>query len=186
MRVSARRNEHFDIVIPRKRLGDDAPSVRLVMTPELGNWKNLIDEYVKTHPVGYQVKNGKNFMAARLECDSNFGPEIQDLGFGDVGTVTVRVTNKGNGISYAAYVQIYEGPWGYTHPLSDYRLCDYSVLTINPGQTMDAKLNWNRLLDKGRIVGVCFDPFLDPRGFHLVEQYHDHITSMHYHFPQIP
>jgi len=119
-------------------------------------------------------------MAPRLKCTSNFGPEIRYLDVGDSTTVTVWVTNNGNGISFATYVEIYEGPVGYSSPRSDYRLCDYKIVTINPGQTVEVKLSWNRLLQRGRIVGVCFDPFLDPRGFYLMEQYNDHITSIHY------
>lgn len=180
VRFNAGRREYFRIEIPREQLGDDAPGTRIVHTPEPGEWKGLIDKFIQEHPVDYQYDPDKGFMAPRLECTSNFGPEIRYLGIEDSGTVTVTVTNKGNGISFSAYVEVYEGPWGYTHPLRDYRLCDYEALTINPGQTVDVELRWNRLREAGRIVGVCFDPFLDPRGFHLVEQYNDHITSIHY------
>lgn len=180
VRFNAGRREFFVIEIPHERLGDDAPGTEIVSTPEPGEWKGLIDEFIKEHPIDFQYDPDKGFMAPRLDCTSSFGPEIRDLDVGDSTTVTVRVTNKGNGISFTSCVQVYEGPGGYSHPLRDYRLCDYRILTINPGQTVDVKLNWNRLLSKGRIVGVCFDPFLDPRGFHLVEQYNDHITSIHY------
>lgn len=180
VRFNAGRREFFLIEIPHDKLGEDAPGTGIVSTPEPGKWKGLIDDYIKTHPVDFHYNPDKGFMAPRLECTSNFGPEIRDLDLGDSATVTVRVTNKGNGISFATYVEVYEGPGGYTHPLRDYRLCDYKIITINPGQTVDVKLNWNRLLIQGRTVGVCFDAFLDPRDFHLVEQCNDHITSIHY------
>lgn len=180
VKFNAGRREYFVIEITHDQLGDDAPGTGFVSTPETGKWKELIDEYIREHPVDFQYNPDKAFMAPRLDCTSNFGPEIRDLDVGESTTVTVGVTNKGNGISFNSYVQVYEGPWGYTHPLREYRLCDYRIMTINPGQTVDVKLNWSRLLSKGRVVGVCFDPFLDPRGFHLVEQYNDHITSIHY------
>ena len=179
-RFNADKREFFVVEIPREMLGEDASNTGIVSTPELGKWKELIDDYIKTHPVDFHYNPDKGFMAPRLECTSNFGPEIRNLELGERGMVTVKVTNKGNGISFTTYVKVYEGPTGYTHPLKDYRLCDYKSVTINPGQTVDVKLNWTRLLHKGRIVGVCFDPFLDPRGFQLVEQYNDHITSVHY------
>jgi hypothetical protein len=180
VRFNAGRREFFMIEIPLDQLGEDAPGTGIVSTPERGEWKTLIDEFIKEHPVDFQRDPDKGFMAPRLDCTSNFGPEIRDLDVGDSTMVTVTVTNKGNGVSFTSYVEVYEGPWGYTHPLRDYRLCDYKIVTINPGQTVDVQLNWSRLLHLGRVVGVCFDPFLDPRGFHLVEQYNDHITSIHY------
>ena len=180
VRFHAGHQEFFLIEIPRESLGDDAPEGGTVSTPEPGPWKDQIDEYIRDHPVDFQFDPDKGFMSPSLECTSNFGPEIRHLQLGESGIVTVTVTNNGNGISFSTYVEIYEGPVGYTHPRSDYRLCDYRIITINPGQTADVKLHWNRLLARGRIVGVCFDPFMDPRGFHLVEQYNDHITSIHY------
>jgi hypothetical protein len=181
VRFNAGRREFFAVEIPHDQLGEDAPGTGIVSPPEPGKWKELIDEYIKTHPVDFHYDPDKGFVAPRLKCRSNFGPEISDIGVGESRTVTVRVTNKGNGISFSTYVEVYEGPGGYTHPLRDYRLCDYKIITINPGQTVDVKLNWTRLLPRhGRVVGVCFDPFLDPRGFQLVGQYHDHITSIHY------
>jgi len=180
VRFNAERREFFMIEIPHDQLGEDAPGTGIVSTPEPGGWKSLIDEFIKEHPVDFQPDPDKGFMAPRLDCTSNFGPEIRDLNVGDSTMVTVTVTNKGNGVSFTSYVEVYEGPAGYTHPLSDYRLYDYKIITINPGQTVDVQLNWSRLLPVGRVLGVCFDPFLDPRGFHLVEQCNDHITSIHY------
>lgn len=182
IRFNAGRREYFVIEIPRDQLGDDAPGTDIIPTPAPGEWKTLIDKYIEEHPIDFQYDAEKGFMAPRLDCTSNFGPDIRNLSVGESTEVTVIVTNKGNGISYNSYVEIYEGPWGYVHPLRDYRLCDYQIVTINPGQTVNIKLEWQRLLSKGRIVGVCFDPFLDPRGFQLVEQYNDHITSLHYHY----
>jgi len=179
-RFNAGRQEHFMIEIPREQLKEDSPSMGIVPTPEPGEWKKKIDDYIKTHPINFQFNSEKGFASPRLECTSHFGPEIINIGVGDSTWVTVRVTNVGNGVSFFSYIQVYEGPRGYTSPVRDYRLSDYRIITINPGQTVDVKLYWSRLLANGRIVGVCFDPFLDPRGFSLMEQYHTHITSIHY------
>ncbi len=182
VRVNAGRHEFFTIEIPRDQLGADSPETDVVVTPEPGAWKPAVDEWVRDHPLDFHPDPDKGFMAPRLKCRSNFGPEIRDLEVGQAATVTVRVTNLGNGTSFNAHVASYEGPGGYTHPLRDYRLCDSRVVGVCPGQTVDVRLNWSRLLEQGRCVGVCFDPFLDARGFSLVEQYNPHITSIHYGF----
>jgi hypothetical protein len=180
VRFNAGRHEFFMIEIPHDQLGEDAPTNGVHTTPDPGDWKPEIDEYIQDHPLDYQYDPDKGFMSPQFDCTSNFGPEIRNLNVGDAGIVTVSVTNRGNGISFNAHVEAYEGPGGYSHLLRHYRLCDSRTLTICPGQTVDVRLNWNRLLDKGRCVGICFDPFLDPRGFSLVEQYNPHITSIHY------
>jgi hypothetical protein len=182
IRFNAGRHEFFTIEIPHDQLGADSPETDVVVTPEPGTWKPAIDEWIRDHPLDFHYDPDRGFMAARLECTSNFGPEIRDIEVGESTTVTVKVTNRGNGVSFNAIVGAYEGPGGYTHPLPAYRLCDSRVLCICPGQALDVRLNWSRLLEKGRCVGVCFDPFLDPRGFSLVEQYNKHITSIHYGF----
>jgi hypothetical protein len=180
VRFNAGRHEFFVIEIPRDELGDDSPGTDIITTPEPGEWKELIDKFIEDNPIDFEYNPDKGFMSPKLECTSNFGPEIREIDVGESTTVTVRVTNKGNGISFNTYVEVYEGPGGYNHALQEYRLCDYKIAAINPGQTVDIKLGWSRLLSVGRIVGLCFDPFLDPRGFYNVEQYNDHITSIHY------
>ncbi|NUO00122.1 MAG: hypothetical protein HUU01_05850 [Saprospiraceae bacterium] len=179
VRFNSGTQEFFIIEIPREQLGDDATgSNGVVTTPETGEWKKLIDEYLKLHPINFQYNPEKGFLAPRLVCDSNFGPDLGTIG--EPGEVKVIVNNIGNGPSFFTYVAVYEGPSGYTHPLRDYRLSDYKIISINPGQTIDVKLKWTRLLTTGRIAGVCFDPFLDPRGFDTLYQRHPHITSVHY------
>lgn len=180
VRFNAGRQEYFDLQVARARLGPDAPGTEFIAAPMQARWKRLIDRYIKEHPLDFRYNWDKGIEVPRLECTSNFG-QWNSLNIGVSATETITVTNKGNGISFSSYVEIYEGPFGFGHPLRDYRLCDYRILTVNPGQTVDVKLQFNRLLAKGSIVGVCFDPFLDPLGFHLVEQiHHDHITSKHY------
>lgn len=181
VRFNAGRNEYFVVEIPRGDLGAEDPGGDPVVSPEPGSWKPGIDDWIADHPVDFQPDPGKGFMAPRLKCTSNFGPEIRRLALDEPGAVTVTVSNFGNGISFNAVVEAYEGPGGYTSPLRAYRLCDSRVLTICPGQTVDVALRWSRRLERGRCVGVCFDPFLDPRGFTLVEQFNPHITSIHYH-----
>lgn len=180
VRFNAGRREYFEIEIPRKQLGTDAPGIGVISVPEPGRWKVLIDEYTEEHPVDFHYDVDKGFAVPRLACTSRFA-HVGGFRVGDSVTETVAVINNGNGISFSSYVEIYEGPFGFGHRLRDYRLCDYRILTINPRQTVDVQLQCNRLLTKGSIVVVCFDPFLDPLGFHLVEQVqHDHITSEHY------
>jgi hypothetical protein len=183
VRFNAGHQEFFLIEILRDKLGEDAPGTGILSTPEQGHWKGLIDDYLATHPIDFQYNSDKGIMTPRLECTADFGPEMRAIAVGDSGMVTVRVTNKGNGISFACYVQVYEGPHVTTvsdNPLQDYRLCDYKIMTINPGQTVDVKLSLNRFLAEGSVVGVCFDPFQDPRGFHLIDYSHDHVTFVNF------
>ena len=44
----------------------------------------------------------------------------------------------------------------------------------------EVPLTWVRRQRTGRIVGIVFDPLLDPRDFTLVEHFNRHITSVHY------
>jgi len=180
VRFKAGCREFFGIEIPRDQLGEDAPGTVIVSTPEPGEWKSLIDEFINENPGGFQPDPERGFMAPRLHCTSDKGWRIRRGGVGEHINVVVEVTNKGNGVSFNTYVEAYEGPIGYTHPLRDYLLGDYKIITINPGQKVRVPLHWPRMLPPrgNRIVGVCFDPFLDPRGFHLVERYNDHITQI--------
>lgn len=179
VRFNAGRREHFKIEIPHGRLGVDAPGIGVISTPKPGRWKELIDAYIKEHPVDFRYDAEKGFMVPSVSFASTDWPGPVPVG--SSGTRRIALTNKGNAISFSCYVEIYEGPFGFGHRLRDYRLCDYQILTINPGQTVNVELRYNRLMTKGALVAVCFDPFLDPLGFHLVEQIqHGHLTSQHY------
>lgn len=181
VRWNAGRREHFIVEIPHNQLGEDAPDNGFVHTPAYGKWKELIDDYFKEHPLDFQYNQDLGFMAPLLECKAtkNFG-EMSGLKIGDSTTVSVTVINKGNGISFCTCIETYEGPFGWSHPLQKYRLCDYKIITINPGETLEVKLKWDRSLGDGSIVCICYDPFLDPRGFQIVNSRHDHIDLRHF------
>ncbi len=115
-----------------------------------------------------------------LDATSNFAPQISALRVGEAGTITFTVWNDGNYPAWTCYVEIYEGPGGYTHPLSEYELRGRAVITLHPGEKREVTLPWVRLRKSGRVVGIVYDPLLDPRGFTVVGQYDRHITSVHY------
>lgn len=173
VRFHAGRQEHFEIEIPREQLGSDAPGDGFVPSPEPGEWKELIDEYLQTHPLDFQYDPELGFAAPRLRAEFTM---VRWRQVGETDWVHMQVSNRGNGISFSAYAEIYEGPIGYGHPLRDYQLCDYKTLTLHPGQRAHVKLSWTRQLAQGNLVGVCFDPLLDPRGFSIVERDHPHLA----------
>ncbi|MDT8898211.1 hypothetical protein QYE77_08015 [Thermanaerothrix sp. 4228-RoL] len=115
-----------------------------------------------------------------LDATSNFAPQISALRVGEIGTITFTVWNDGNYPAWTCYVEIYEGPGGYTHPLSDYELRGRAIITLHPGEKREVTLPWVRQRKSGRVVGIVYDPLLDPRGFTVVGQYDRHITSVHY------
>lgn len=159
VRFNAGRTEHFLIEIPHEQL------YGIVPPPEPGEWKGLIDEYIREHPIDYQPDPEKGFAAPKLDFTDWDITELRTVRphIGESVWITLRVTNRGNSTSFSTYVQLYEGPiWGYGIPWRDHRLCDYRILTIDPGQTIDVKLRWTRQLEDGGIRGLCFDPFLDP------------------------
>jgi len=159
VRFKAGLREHFLIEIPHEQLYGIVPS------PEPGEWKKLIDEYIRTHPVDFQYDPDKGFAVPRLECTDWDTTELRAVRphIGESAWLTVMVANRGNGASYSAYVQLWEGPFGYDVPWRDRRLCDFRILTINPGQTVPVRLCYTRQRESCMFDVVCFDPFLDPR-----------------------
>lgn len=115
-----------------------------------------------------------------LDATSNFAPQISALRVGETGTITFTVWNDGNYPAWTCYVEVYEGPGGYTHPLSEYELRGRVIITLHPGEKREVTLPWVRQRKSGRVVGIVYDPLLDPRGFSVVGQYDRHITSVHY------
>jgi hypothetical protein len=94
--------------------------------------------------------------------------------------VSLTVRNDGNAPSWTCYVELYEGPWGYIRPLGDYRLRGRAIVSLCPGERRDVLVPWVRRETAARIVGIVFDPLLDPKDFALVGQHNRHITSVHY------
>ena len=115
-----------------------------------------------------------------LNCSSNFWPQIVGLGLEEPSLVFFPVWNEGNFAALTCYVELYEGPSGYSSALSAYALRGRKIITLQAGERRDVRLTWERRLPTGRIVGICYDPLLDPKDFLFVEQHNRHITSIHY------
>lgn len=94
--------------------------------------------------------------------------------------MSFTVWNDGTYPSWTCYVEVYEGPRGFANPLSAYSLRGRSIITLQPGERREVMLPWVRERSTGRIVGLVFDPLLDPRDFEVVPQFNRHITSRSY------
>jgi hypothetical protein len=160
--------------------------------PGSGKWKQGIREWVAHREkeresdfgrlrdeCGRDVRKGR-MPRPWLDATSNFGPQITALRAGEAGEVSFTVWNEGSYPAWSCYVELYEGPGGYTSPLSDYTLRGRRIITLHPGERRDVSVPWVRTQNTGRIVGVIHDPLLDPRDFDVVEQFNRHITSVHY------
>ena len=77
-------------------------------------------------------------------------------------------------------MEVYEGPRGYANPISAYTLRGRRIITLQPGERRDVTLPWVRERRTGRVVGLVFDPLLDPRDFEVAPRSNRHITSVHY------
>lgn len=168
---------------------DPVASEEPVAPPKPGKWSRAIGEWIEEREKREEGREkdecGRDVRRPRrprpyLDATSNFGPQITALTLGQAGSVSFTVWNEGNFPAWTCYVEVYEGPGGYTHPLSDYKLRGRRIITLHPGQQREVTLPWVRQLTTGRIVGVVYDPVLDPRDFAMVEQYNRHITSVHY------
>jgi hypothetical protein len=158
--------------------------------PKRGKWSEAIDDWLaereKEREEGVEEDEcGRPQRRPRrprpyLDATSNFGPQITALTVGQPGTVSFTVWNDGNFPAWTCYVDVYEGPGGYTSPLSSYELRGRRIITLHPGERREVSLSWVRQQGSGRIVGVVYDPLLDARDFAVVEQFNRHITSVHY------
>lgn len=159
--------------------------------PRPGKWSEAIDEWVAEHEKDverdrYEIDEcGRRRKRPRrprpyLDATSNFGPQIIALATGEAGTVRFTVWNDGNYPAWTCYVELYEGPGGYGHPLGDYELRGQRLVTLHPGERREVSVPWIRERQTGRVVGLVYDPLLDPRGFDVVEQSNRHITSVHF------
>ena len=158
--------------------------------PRPGPWKKKIDQFLGQREQEHQHEREKDecgrdrrkqdMPRSFLDASSNFAPQITALRVGEAGTVSFTVWNDGNFPAWTCYVDVYEGPGGYTSPLSDYRLRGRAIITLHPGERREISLPWLREQKTGRIVGIVYDPLLDPKDFLVVEQFNRHITSVHY------
>lgn len=167
--------------MPNRITGADEIT-RIERVPE---WKQRIDDFAETNPIEFEYDPEKGFMAPRLVCTSISVSEARKHIAGYSAIASISVTNRGNGVSFSSYVEMYRK----VASVSSYKLRDYRILTINPGQTVDVQLKLKRCWKEIIVVGVCFDPFLDPRGFQIEElnddihlnelvKHNDHITSI--------
>jgi len=81
--------------------------------------------------------------------------------------VVVSVRNEGNAPSYFTVVDLYEGPFMFITPdrIKDCELRDRRVLTLHPSEEKQATLKYTRKRLSGQAIGICYDPFLDPKIF---------------------
>jgi hypothetical protein len=156
-----------------------------VHPPRSGQWKDAIGEWW-TRRKRERADDGTLHVPTRpipkpfLGCTSNFGPQVSALALNQPGNVSLTVRNDGNAPSWTCYVELYEGPWGYIHPLGDYQLRGRAIVSLCPGERRDVLVPWVRRESAARIVGIVFDPLLDPKDFALVGQHDRHVTSVHY------
>lgn len=162
---------------------DDVPPGEPIKPPKPGPWKEKIGDWWRERQKEHEEENGEERLPLPrpyLNCSSHFGPQILPLRVDEPGMVSFPIWNEGNFPAWSCYVQLYEGPTGYSHPLTDYELRGQQIITLHPGERREVPLTWVRRQRTGRIVGIVFDPLLDPRDFTLVEQRNRHITSVHY------
>jgi hypothetical protein len=166
------------------------PITGVVPVPEKGEWKKRIDRFIKEHPLAFDYELEKGYMAPILVCEDGFedlANQLRNMGavpfpLGDTRDFSIKVSNVGNAPSFSAYIELFEGPYNPA-PLREFRLCDYKVGTINPGQTVTVTLSWTRQLETGTIAAVCFDLFLDPRGIDTIEviiPHPNHVSAHHF------
>jgi hypothetical protein len=150
-----------------------------VPIPEPGKWSEGIDAWIKEH--GGETPGKENRRPRPyLDISAILAPQISAYGVGEAGIITVNVWNGGNVPSWSCYVEVYEGPGGYTTSLNGYVLKGQQIVNLHPGQHRDVSLPWVRGNTTGRIVAMVYDPILDPRGFTVVPQVDRHVVSIHY------
>lgn len=152
--------------------------------PEDDGWRDAIRDWLADREANRTIPDWEDLKERLprpwLDCTSNFGPQIVGLHLNQPGDVKFTVWNSGNLPAFTCCVELYEGPGGYSHPLSDYQLRGRKIITLYPGERRDVSLPWVRKQTSGRIVGIVYDPLLDPIDFTNVEQYNRHITSVHW------
>lgn len=158
--------------------------------PKPGKWSKAVDQWIARREKEREHERERDecgrdrrkveMPRPYLDCTSNFGPQILAQNLNEAGTILFTVWNDGNFPAWSCYVEVYEGPGGYTSPLSDYELRGRAIITLHPGERREVSLPWVRRRTTGRVVGIIHDPLLDPKDFAVVEQVNRHITSIHY------
>ncbi len=155
--------------------------------PKPGKWSKELDAWLERRRREHEKekehdRERRPMPRPYLDCTSNFGPQLDNFGLNVPGTMSFTVWNDGNFPAWSCYVELYEGPWGYTSPLSAYELRGRRIITLMPGEVREVAVPWTRRQTSARVVGIVYDPLLDPRDFTLVVQVNRHITSIHYAF----
>lgn len=155
--------------------------------PEPGEWKDKIREWWEKRQKEHDEERDKEDRERRpmprpyLYILANYmWGDFSRLQVDEPGTVGFVVWNEGSFPAWNCYVQVFEGPPSYSHPLSDYELRGQRIITLQPGELREVSLPWVRRRSTGSIVGVCFDPLLDPRDFTLVDLTNRHINIGQY------
>jgi len=118
-----------------------------------------------------------------IKASSNFAPQINSQSINQPGEISYTVSNMGNFAAITCYTEVYEGPGGYSTPLSGYELRGRKVITLQPGEEREVSLPWVRTRQSGRIVGIAYDPVLDPKNWYLDQgtpKHNRHVTSGHF------
>lgn len=153
-----------------------------VPPPRPGEWSEKLAEWLKEREGGRPTNPDDRVRRPRpyLDIAATFAPQISASKVGQTGSVTVRVWNSGNVPAWSCYVEVYEGPGGFSTPLADHVPRGRRIITLHPGEQRDVSLPWRRDGRTGRIVAIVFDPILDPKGFTVVPQTDRHLTSTSY------
>ena len=100
-----------------------------------------------------------------LEININF--KNQRVAIRNGGNIIVSVTNNGNGTAYTPFVELiettirglFDNP---PDPDLSPRRSFLMLPVLYPHQTRIVQLPWTRQFDSGIMVGICYDPILDP------------------------
>ncbi len=108
------------------------------------------------------------FSLPRLSCYSNFKEDLANIRHGEHGTVTVTVVNQGAAASYNTCVALYskwvyrpERYGGNPSTIRELHRVASTIIAIGPGQAIDVVFTY-RDISITSLVGVCYDPLLDP------------------------
>jgi hypothetical protein len=149
------------------------------------DWQKKFSSSLKDARGSVSQQELKELPRPWIKASSNFGPQINNQSINQPGEISYTVSNMGNFAAITCYTEVYEGPGGYDIPLSGYELRGRKVITLQPGEEREVSLPWVRTRQSGRIVGIAYDPVLDPKNWYLDEetpQYNRHVTSIHFHY----
>lgn len=150
--------------------------------PEPGTWSEAVREWWNNRRAErgtppYEEDMPRPF----LRITADLASQTAQYGLNEPGYITFLVHNGGHSPSTLCHVEVYEGPGGYEHPLSAYSLRGSKVVSLQAGERRHVTLPWiRRRPGESRLVGLCYDPLLDPFTLEQVVQVDRHITSIHF------